>query len=161
MADLRMTLLALAACGSPDALPAQPERRSSIRPPATWQALPAIAQSARAAARAPGVAVEGSEAWGEPAMGCYAAWIALRGSTDTAEQLAERIRDGLGAAGIVAANDPGDGLAWTVERAPYRGRLRARIGADDGGIEALACVANEREPAACAAACAPLVEALR
>jgi len=42
-------------------------------------------------------------------------------------------------------------LALSFERAPYRGRLRVRLGL--GRILALACFANDREPLACDAAC--------
>ncbi|HSS01124.1 MAG TPA: hypothetical protein VLM79_28900 [Kofleriaceae bacterium] len=40
---------------------------------------------------------------------------------------------------------------------PYRGRMRAQLG--KGRIAAVACFANEREPLACQATCAPLLEA--
>ena len=77
---MRWIVLAFAGCGSAAADQPRSERSSGIRPPAAWQALPSVADAARAAASATGVTVDGSEAWGEPAMGCYALWIALRGA---------------------------------------------------------------------------------
>jgi hypothetical protein len=147
------SLLALAACSS---AAAQPEQRSGIQAPAGWRDLPAIASAARMAASANGVVIDGAQAWGEPAMGCYAVWLAITGGTDG--DLAEQIQTGL-AAEQIAVSDvrPGDVLAMTVERAPYRGQLRARAG--DTGVSAFVCFANQRERAACEASCATLLAA--
>jgi hypothetical protein len=174
MADLRLiaaaalpAIAALAGCGSAGAAP---DQVSGLTPPAGWQALPAIATAARAAI-GPGVEVSGAEAWGEPAMGCYAVWLAIRtdgGATAVAEQVV---------AGFAAAATAGSGsgapltikdvtspsgdegvLALAFERGDHRGRLRARLGG--GKIAALACFANPREPAACEAACSAFLGAL-
>ena len=153
MVGLRVMLAGLAACSS---AAAQPEQRSGLQPPAGWQVLPAVASAARMAASSTGVSVEGAEAWGEPAMGCYAVWIALAGGTG--DELAEQIEAGLAAEQIEVSNvKPGDAIAMTVERAPYRGQLVARAG--DTGVSALVCFANGRERAACDATCSTLLAA--
>ena len=141
----------LAACSS---AAAQPEQRSGLQAPTGWQALPAVASAARMAASSTGVNVEGAEAWGEPAMGCYAVWIAIAGGTS--DELAEQIEAGLAAEQIKVTDvKPGEVLAMTVERAPYRGQLLARAG--DTGVSALVCFANQRERAACEATCTTLL----
>lgn len=156
-------LLALAACGSAGAQPEATGQTSGIAPPAGWQAMPPVAAAARTAAGASGVVVDGAEAWGEPAMGCYALWIALRGSGGGgAEELTRQILDGLAAESIMTTEvkPATDGvLALTLERAPYRGQLRARL--DEGRIAALACFANQRERAACEPGCRALLGAVK
>ena len=152
------SLVGLGGCGSADA---QATVASGITPPSGWQALPSVATATRMAAGASGVTIDGAEAWGEPAMGCYAMWIALHGSGGGVEELTQQVLDGIAAEKIdvsdVVKPTSADGvLALTIERKPYRGRLRARLG--DGRIAALACVANQREPRACETACNPLVE---
>ena len=159
-------LAALSACGpagaQPEPVGASTVNASGIHPPAGWQALPSVAAAARTAAGAGGVTVDGVEAWGDPAMGCYAVWLALHGAGGGPEALAEQILAGLAAEKVTASEvvQPGSEpvLVATLERAPYRGKLRARLG--DGRISALACLANPREPLACAAACAPLLGAV-
>jgi hypothetical protein len=51
-------------------------------------------------------------------------------------------------------------LSLAFARAPYRGRLRAQIG-KTGAYAVLACFWNEREPAACEAACTQLVGSMK
>lgn len=165
MALLRMMLVALAACGQAGA---QPSATSGLTAPAGWIALPEIATAAATAAKGGGVTVDGAEAWGEPARGCYGVWLALHGEGASAEQVlaglagqAVTIRD-------VVKPETGDGvvaLGFETTKAPgtsvlgsYRGRLRARIAADK--ISALACFANEREPNACEGACTTLLGGL-
>jgi hypothetical protein len=168
MADVRLMLLAVAgmasgACGSAGAQPEATEQLSGIKAPAGWQALPPVAAAARTAMGASGVVVDGAEAWGEPAIGCYALWIALHGSGGGgAEELTQQILDGLAAESIKATDvKPASAgvLALTLERAPYRGQLRARL--DEGRIAALACFANQREPAACEPGCRALLGAVK
>jgi hypothetical protein len=169
MAGLRMMVVALAACGSADAQPTAVQ--SGITAPAGWQALPAAAAAAKTAAGGTGVTVDGVEAWGEPAKGCYAVWIQLHGGGDGADALGAQILEGLAAEKITASQQPGDGFALAIERAPsaseprgeqvpsgYKGTLRAQLG--DGKITALACVANQREPASCEAGCKSLLGAV-
>lgn len=156
MADLRLSVLvALAACGSADA---QPTATSGLQAPAGWQALPAVAKAVQAAAAAPGITVDGAEAWGEPAMGCYAVWIALHGDGGGADQLTKEILDGLAEAKIAATQQGTDPLVLAIEKAPYKGTLKAELGG--GKVTALACVVTDREPAACEAACKTLLGAM-
>jgi hypothetical protein len=158
MADVRViaVLAALAACGSAGAQPDKQESRSGVVPPAGWQALPQLATAARTAAGATGVTVDGAEAWGEPAMGCYAVWLSLQGAGAGEEALAQQVLEGLAAEQITATEvDHREGmLAVTIEKGAYKGWLRTKLG--EGRITALACVANPRERAACESACRAL-----
>ena len=98
--------------------------------PPSWHALPEIAAAIG----------EGARAWGEPARGCYAFELAL-GDVDVDDALA-RVR----AAGFTI-DDSG-----TFTRGAYHGRARIA----PSGV--LACFWNEREPEACARACAEVVK---
>ncbi|MBA3541019.1 MAG: hypothetical protein H0T79_15520 [Deltaproteobacteria bacterium] len=162
MAQLRLAALTLlatacapAAAGQPSA---PPTTASGLTAPVGWQVLPELAKAVAGAAKADGIVVEGSEAWGEPARGCYAAWIALRGS-DANVLIVEDALAGLAAEKFAMTNvikPTSDGvLAFGFERAPYRGRVRARL--DGGHLAALACFANEREPASCELPCTALL----
>ena len=161
MAQHRLALAALVACTAADAQP--PATASGVTAPAGWLALPALASAAKTGATAGGVTVDGSEAWGEPAMGCYAVWVALHGSGGDAPALAEQVRAGLAAASIEVKDvtAPGaDGLMTLgFAKAPYAGKLRARLGS--GKIAALACFGNGREPKACERACDGVLGAMR
>jgi hypothetical protein len=150
-----------AACGRAGAAP---DQASGLTPPAGWQPMPAIAAAARGAIK--GAEVEGAEAWGEPAMGCYAVWLAIR-ATGGAKAIAEQVVSGFAAAGSaapmivkdVAAPSGDEGvLTLAFERGDHRGRLRARIGGERTAT--LACFANQREPRACEAACTTFLGAL-
>ncbi len=177
MAGLRLTAVAaaaaaaatvaLAGCGRAGAAP---EQSSGLTAPAGWQALPEIAVAARGALDK-GATVDGAEAWGEPAMGCYAVWLAIR-AAGAAEAVAQQVIAGFTAAAAnggagapltfkdVAAPSGDEGvLALAFERGDHRGRLRARLGG--GRIAALACFANQREPLACDAACTTFLGAIR
>lgn len=161
MAQQRLILVAaLAACHAADA---QPPAASGITAPAGWQALAALAGAARTGAAARGVTVDGAEAWGEPAMGCYAVWVALHGTGGDAPALAEQVRAGLAAAKIDvkdATAPSADGvMVLAFAKPPYAGRMRARVGG--GKIVALACFGNGREPKACERACDGVLGALR
>jgi hypothetical protein len=199
MALLRMTVVALVACSAADAGPAQgrepvapaPVRRDPAVHPAGWKRLPGIATAVGAAARGEGVGGPGGsegvvidevDAWGEPAIGCYAVWLALHGREGDAAVLARQVLDGLaGVAGVSRLGArPGDArargtrpeepiaiteiamptgpqgeLAFAFARPPYRGRVRAQLGA--GRIAMTACFANQREPGACDAPCASVL----
>ncbi len=157
---------------------AAPDQASGLTPPAGWQALPPIAAAARAALGR-GAAVDGAEAWGEPAMGCYAVWLAIR-ATGGAEALGQQVVAGFTAAAEPRAQPAGSAapepaekmivqdiaaptgeagvLTLAFERGDHRGRLHARLGG--GRITALACFANQREPLACEAACTAFLGAL-
>jgi len=143
-------LLGLAACRA-DAAPS-----SGVHVPATWRAMPELA-----AAVASGGHAAAGEAWGDPAAGCYAAWLAVRGEAVGADAiLAEVRRDapGITLTDVVKPQGPGK-LAFSFERAPYHGRVRATV-ASDGEIAALACFWNDREAAACALACTSVLGSL-
>jgi hypothetical protein len=175
MADLRLIAAAAAAIAGCSRAGAAPEQVSGLTPPAGWQALPEIAAAARAAIGA-GAPVDGAEAWGEPAMGCYAVWLAIRAS-GAAEAIGKQVVAGfIGAAAGSGAGAPARGgtmilkdvaapsgdegvLALAFERGDHRGRLRARLGG--GRIAALACFANQREPLACETACTALLGGIR
>ncbi len=144
---------------------------SGLTPPAGWQAQPALAAAATEAAKSDGVTVEASEAWADPARGCYAAWIAWTGAAGAPEKLAdalvlavssEKSLEGI-AVRDVAKPTPGANagvVSLAFERAPYRGTVRAQL-TRDGHVAALACYWNQREPAACEAACSKLVGSMR
>jgi len=134
---------------------------SGIAPPVGWTSLPEIATAVGAAARAEGVTVDGAEAWGEPAMGCYAAWVGLHGEGATSQQVMQGLEAAkLTLTDVVKPELGDDGLiTLAFERAPYRGHLRVRVAAP--ALTMLACFANDREPAACELACTPLLGALK
>ncbi len=164
MARVRLSALALAAtaCGKAEAVPPPP-----VQPPASWHALAELATAVGDAAKAGGATVDGAAAWGEPAMGCYAAWLALRGAAAAPDAMAQQLLAALPLdpqlAGIAlhdlvqpAAGADRGTLSFTFERAPYRGRVRAQL-ASDGAISALACFWNDREPLACSEGCTKLI----
>ncbi len=156
MALLRLGLLALAACGQAGA---QPSVASGLEPPHGWQVLPDLATSVGEATKTDGVMVDGVEAWGETARGCYAVWFAIHGSGASADT----VLDGLATEKLTITNvvkpESGDGvIAVTFAKPPYSGRLRARTA--DGNITALACFASEREPLTCEAPCTALLGAI-
>ncbi len=147
---------------------AEPAPGGAAAVPAGWRPLPAIATAAAAAAaKLDGVIVDGASAWGDPARGCYAVQLGLRGGTAAITELADQVLDGLAgskAAGsgavsfgeVIRPAASGDTLSFTFARPPYRGRLRARLG--EGSITALACFGNQRDPARCDAACARMLQ---
>jgi hypothetical protein len=164
-----------AGCGQAGAAP---EQVSGIAAPAGWEALPQVAAAAKAALGARAT-VDGAEAWGEPAMGCYAVWLALR-ADGSAEAVGKQVMAGFTALAAGGSESSGSGsgageplvvrdvaapegdegvLALAFERGEHRGRLRARLGG--GKLAALACFANQREPAACEPACTALLGAIR
>jgi hypothetical protein len=164
MAHLRLVLVVLVgACGQAGAQASA--ATSGITPPTGWQVLAEVARSTGEAAKADGVTVAGSEAWGDTARGCYAVWLKLTGSGVSADQVIAGIAsEKLETKDIVkpatGENSDGRGLVSLAFTKPgYTGRLRARI--ESGGVTALACFANEREQIACETACTNLLGALR
>jgi hypothetical protein len=154
-----MTAVVLVACNTAGAEPGASPRRDANSPPPGWRQLPPVATAAGAAARAEGVTVDAVDAWGEPALGCYAVWLALHGGTAGAPALADQVLGSFPGASISALTRPAgpEGeLAFAFARPPYRGRVRARLGG--GRIEAVACAGNQREPAACDDACTGVLE---
>jgi hypothetical protein len=158
MADLRLIAVLLVACADASAQPPAPRPK----PPAGWTAQPAIVTAAKTALGK--TTVDGIEAFGDPAMGCYSLWMAVRGSgkaTELADQVVKGLTETKRKVDIKDVVKPAadDGvLALTFESAPYKGRLRARLG--KGRITALACWSSPREPAACEQACTTILGAL-
>lgn len=158
--------VAASACRASEAGPG-----SGLVPPSGWQPLPALATAAMDAAKGAGLQLDGVEAWGETARGCYAAWLALRGASGAPDVMADQVVTSLSAepalAGIVVRDviEPAAGaktgvLSLTFQRALYHGKLRATL-ASDGRVEALACFWNQREPVACEQGCATLFGSTR
>lgn len=161
MALLRLaSIVALGACGQAGAQPgAQPSAPSGIAAPSGWTALPELAKSVGDATKADGVTVEGVEAWGETARGCYAVWFRLAGAGANADAVIAGLAAEKVATSNVVRPDAGDGItALTFTKPPHAGRLRVRT--QDGKLTALACFANQREPASCDAPCTALLGAL-
>jgi hypothetical protein len=149
----------------------QADPGSGLTPPPGWRALPSLAQAATDAAKQAALTVDGAEAWGEPSRGCYAAWIAMRGTATAPDLMAQQLVAGLSSEpalmGIVvrdvvkpAAGAQSGVLSLSFERALYRGTLRATL-ASSGTISVLACFWNQREPAACSQACTKLAGSLQ
>lgn len=162
MAQLRLiALAALAACRASEAGPT-----SGLTPPAGWKPLPELATAVTEAAKSTSINIEAIETWGEPARGCYAAWMALRAASGAPAAMADPMLASLSAElpGLTVTDvvkpDPkvpdAGVLSLSFTRPPYRGKLRAPI-AKTGAIGVLACFWNVREPAACEAACNQLM----
>ncbi len=135
---------------------------SGVTAPKGWRAAPAIAKAAADAAKSDRIAIAGSEAWSQPAMGCYAVWLSLTGSASAIDAAATELVAALDKAGVAtrdvikpAAGERGT-LALGFDKLPYRGKLRAEL-ASTGAVTALACAWNQREPAACEGACVTLL----
>lgn len=154
-----MTAIAIALCGSAGAEPAAAPGGMVAAHPAGWRHLPEIARAVAAATAGKGVALDAADAWGEPAAGCHAVWLALHGGTASAPVLAEQVLGSVAAlspADLARPTAPEGVLAFSFARPPYRGRVRARLGA--GRISAVACFGDGREPDACDAACRGVLE---
>lgn len=161
MAQLRLIAIALVACRASEAGPT-----SGLTPPAGWKPLPELATAATEAAKSTSITVEAVEAWGEPARGCYAAWMALRGASGSPSAIADPMLASLAAElpGLTVSDvvkpDPNNAdagvLSLSFTRPPYRGKLRAPI-SKTGAIGVLTCFWNGREPVACEAACNQLI----
>jgi hypothetical protein len=159
-------LAATASCRASEAGPV-----SGLVAPAGWRALPEIAGAASEAATQAGITVDGADAWGDPARGCYGAWLSLRGAGGAPDAIADRVVTELQAEPVLAGITvdrvvkPAGGadagvLSLAFVRPPYRGTLRAQI-ARGGSYALLACFWNLREPIACETACAQLVGSMR
>jgi hypothetical protein len=159
MADVRLIALLLVACADAGAQPPVP----SPKPPAGWTPQPAIVTAAKDALGK--TSIDGIEAFGDPAMGCYSVWMAVRESgkaTELGDQilkgLTEKQKRKVEIKDVVKPTAEEGVLALSFESAPYKGRLRARLG--KGRITALACWSSQREPAACDQACTTLLGAM-
>lgn len=159
-------LLALAACTASDAAPGSgvpvppgvtppfaPPTGSPVTPPAGWMPLPQLASAAQAQ-------IDGAkaDAWGEPAMGCYAATLTMPQKGTPAALLAD-VQKAVTVRDVVAPKTRAGVLSLAFDQAPYTGRLRATL--DGTTITALACFWNQREPAACEAACTALIGSMK
>ena len=102
MGLLRVTAVALVACSAAGADPAGAPSRERAHPEG-WKQLPSIATAVGAAARADRVTIDAVDAWGEPATGCYAVWLALRGASGDAPALADQVLAGLALARMTRA----------------------------------------------------------
>lgn len=161
MAQLRLIALALcAACGSSEAAPPP---GSGLTAPAGWRSAPQIA---KAAADAAGSGATASEAWDEPARGCYAVWIGLHGAAGAIDAASDRLVASVQKLGVATseiakpeAGERGE-LQLAFTKPPYRGKLRAQL-ARTGEVIVLACMWNDREPKACEAGCQALLGSLR
>ena len=166
---LRLTAIAVAACRTAGADPT-PVAESVHAPspasaaprvvhPATWRVLPAVATASAGAVAGAGITVDIADAWGDPAMGCYAVWLALRGATDAPAALADQViagLTGLAPSAIARPSAPEGTLGFAFARPPFRGQARVRLAT--GRISAVACFGNDREPAACTADCTGVLE---
>jgi hypothetical protein len=171
MARVRLIALVAVGCGlggcaRSEAAPEAPAATSGLATPRGWQASPALAKVAADAATSKIVRVAGSEAWAEPARGCYALWLSLTGNAGDVVAAGDELVAALAKAGVTARDvvKPAAGehatMSFAFDRAPYHGTLRAQL-ASSGAITALACAWNAREPAACAAACTALLGGLK
>jgi hypothetical protein len=134
--------------------------------------MPELVSAATGASKQASIHVDGIEAWGEPARGCYATWLSVTGERGTPDALADLMLANLSATPALAGITVTDVVKPTVKtadsgvlslaftRAAYHGRVRAQI-AKTGAYAVLACFWNEREPAACEAACSQLLESMK
>ncbi len=131
--------------------------------PKGWKPDGELANAAATAAAdsKAGVGVTGSEAWSDPARGCYAISLAIHGGAVPIEVAADQLLAALGKDDVhvhdVAKPPAGDRgtLALAFDARGYHGTLRADL-ASTGDVHAFACVWNQREPQACEAGCADL-----
>lgn len=167
MAQLRVTLALVAAVAGCRASEAGPS--SGLTPPAGWRPLASLATAAGGAAKQAGMTVDGAEAWGEPARGCYGAWLGLHGAKGAPLAVADAILatlpaelPGVAVADVVkpAANADAGVLALAFTRGTYRGRVRAQL-ASSGLMAVVACFWNPREPAACETKCTQLLGSVK
>ena len=153
-------MVGLAACGPAGAQPTAPTNApSGITAPAGWSALPELAKSVADATKAEGVTVDGVEAWGETARGCYAVWLSLAGSGANADAVIAGLAAEKLATSSVVKPEATDGVtSLAFAKPPHTGRLRVRT--QGGKLAAIACFANQREPASCDAPCTTLLGAI-
>jgi hypothetical protein len=184
MALLRLMTIALVACraatAEPDPATTTPGATAAAAPPAAavpgavvtaihgaaptgWVHLPTMAAAVATAVGTDGAASSiAIDAWGEPAAGCYAVWLELRGTAGDAPALADQVLSGMTGITIgdlVRPTALAEELSFSFARPPYRGRLRAHLGL--GRITAAACFGNEREPVACDTSCTRVLHDVR
>jgi hypothetical protein len=144
VALLRMTVVALVACSSAGAEPG-PAAGAEPLPPG-WKPLPAIAAAVAAVVPAAGVAIDLVDAWGAPALGCYAVRVALHGGAEGAPALADEVLGGFAASGLNAGatTGPGAGPDQGPNADPSQGpskRSTAASAPRDGDLHGPAAIA--------------------
>lgn len=159
-----------AATTGPAAATAAPTNRPPATLPAGWTRLPAVEHEVqRALAAAPPLMATTAPvlaAYGDPAAGCTALWIATTrpGRTTLAAEVASVAsatqRLGSSALAPVAAG----ASSWTGELNLEVGALRGKASVTvaltppkGAALAAVVCLASAREPRYCADACAPLL----
>lgn len=165
--------IATAACGRaaaedgsqrPAAPPVSVFATIRVKPPASWQALPAVGAAAGAAAvKAASTATTAIEAWGDPAAGCYAIAIDSRGTRrEGVAASAARLEAALaplGAGKLPAVAQDRLDVEVPIKGAGLTGTARVRLfrapNHPPQGI-ALVCAGNDREPARCKTQCEAL-----
>lgn len=155
--------LATAACDGAQAQAAPPtdDRLAGVvTVPADWRAQPTVARAAAAAAGADAEVA----AWGEPGLGCFAIVVATRAPhqhpEDALEELRVALTEALGLDGWSADATAGRGR---IARAPMTGELRGTVAvaAPKGAqVTLAACFYNQRDPDACRAQCAGVLDSL-
>jgi hypothetical protein len=154
MAQLRLMAVVLAACNASDAAPppVAPPDPPIATVPDGWVPLPALELAAR------GVTGTPTDAWGEPAMGCYATSLTLpeRGKVGA---LLDDVKKSVTVSDAVVPSAAGGVLSFAFAKGEYKGRVRANL--DGKNVTALACFWNQREPAACEAACTAMIGSMK
>jgi len=162
-----------AAAAAPDLRPDEP--RHGIDMPPDWKELPVIADAATAAAtRVLGADAEvHAHAWGEPSRGCYLAIVDATGTErDTTRNLVAQLQTALAArvelTEWTASPDAEDtaeiNARFQAKPAGMTGLVRATMALDRHKLPravAAACFYNDRQPALCDNACAPLLAMLQ
>ena len=143
--------LALAACSASDAAP--PPAAPSVTVPDGWVSLPALALAARGV-----IEHSTADAWGEPAMGCYATALTF-GERGPVGALLDDVKKTVTVSDAVVPSAAGGVLSFAFTRGEYKGRVRANL--DGKTVSALACFWNQREPGACEAACTAMLGSMK
>ena len=164
-------LVGLAACSASNAAPGagsavavppgvtvpfMPPKAAIATPPAGWIAMPGVASAAIEALGGAAAKVTG-DAWGEPAMGCYA--VAVGFAAHDAKALLADVKAQVSVRDVVEPPAAGGVLSFAFDKAPWSGRVRAIMAT--GEVAAVACFWNDREPVACEAACVGVLGSLK
>ena len=160
-------LLLLAACDRAEAQPA-PVPAARVEPLATapdlpdgWQPIPEIADAAvQAAIQAGGAAVRvGGQAWGDPAMGCYALVLRIEPVGSTSVEALTRALGGLKLTRMAGAG----ANRYEMLDGGLHGDVTVEVVGPTGGTPrygAVACLGGDRLPLQCARDCAAITAAL-
>jgi hypothetical protein len=147
--------IALAACNAAGADPNAAASPRAARPEG-WKQLPAMASAVGAAAKADGVTIDSVDAWGEPANGCYAVWLALHGASGDAPTLADQVLAGISRAGgprggVPQARSKETGSAAPAVQSKETAPPAPAVQSKETGPAAPAARSRERAPTALAA----------